>query len=102
MISATEPAVSYTSCRLLFSLNARVSPTRKLLELMGREIPSHFTLSTTVTLKQLAKANEKVKMNDAILQFTRTSPTAVAEIYTFHITCKISGTFSVTDAIQVN
>ncbi|MEM3578524.1 MAG: hypothetical protein QXX51_08820 [Candidatus Bathyarchaeia archaeon] len=79
--SATEPAVPYISSRVPFNLNVGVTPRRKLLEVMGREVSSHFTPLTTVALTKLTIANEKIRMKDAILYFTITTTLTLADSF---------------------
>jgi hypothetical protein len=81
MTSATEPAVPYISSRVPFNLNVGVTPTRKFLEFIGREILSHFTLLTTVALTKLAIANEKIMIKNTILYFTGTIILTLADFF---------------------
>jgi hypothetical protein len=74
MTSAAEPAVLYGSSRVPFNFNVGVTPIRKLLEDMGREIPSQFALSTKVTLTKLVAPSKKIRMKDMIFHFIGTCP----------------------------
>jgi hypothetical protein len=49
-----------------------VTPIRKLLEVIGRKIPSHLTVSTTAAITQLAKTKKKIRIKNTILYLIRT------------------------------
>jgi hypothetical protein len=62
-----------------------VKPIRKLLEVIGREISSHLTLSTMVAVTQLAKAKKKIRMKDVTLYLIEPFPTGLQKISAFNI-----------------